>query len=521
MNANKQKGDSTQKFGAFVPIIRLARRPDTRGLALIMALNGFGIETAKIVRDTYFLHVSEASLIPYIYIAFAIIMVIASSGYAAASRVVDVRKLARFSLVLSTLGTLFAWGAITAGMNSSLFAAALFVVVEIFFIFLPLTVWAIANQSFGLTEGEEILPALTSFALGGTVMGGLLSRVVAPTIGPYNLLLFTACAFAIASFRVERVIVCAGRPKSESGASGDSEEMRAPLLREPILRTLTFLAFPLWILAYIVEYTYFFALENVFTTPDDLAKFLATFLTVCSIAAFLLQVYVTPQLVKRFGVASTCFVYPAALAAAATAILVYGLYPENSLGAGELTIPILCVLFARFLDMSLYQSVYESSVQILYYAVSQEARVRARAFLGGIIFPLSIACAGALLALFRLWEEPVYNVTFTAVVVGFLVLIMAMDIRPDYVRSLLRNGGIRDNNTQGGADDELAHLSISEARMLLFDELHSDDPRRVDLAIARLIASSDDTLAIDVAELERPLPSDIRERLVPSGSDTL
>ena len=497
------------KLGALQPIMDLFRRSDTRRLGVVMLLNGLGIEIAKVVRDTFFINVAGAQYIPYVYILFAVVMVASSLLYAYAARRFSVRHLSSFAAACSALLAAGAWYGIFSGHTSLGFAATVFVAVEMFFIFVPLTVWAIANEVFGLQDGEKILPSLTSCALLGTVCGGVISRLFTNIIGPYNLLLLSAVAFTYVALLIGQMISGTCELAGEAKDTQGSIPSIRVIWKEPIIRTLSLLALPLWVLAYLVEYTYFYSMESVFSSPVEFSEFLSSFLTICSLAALFIQIYITPCLVKRIGAAATCFTYPAALACATTALLVYGLYPGAQEREGYISFAILCVLVARFLDMSLYQSIYESSVQILYYAVSVEARVKARAFLGGIVFPLSIACAGIILTLFRYFNEPIYNVTFTAVVVGFLVLILAMDIRPDYLRSLLGNAHKNSGISKDGLHDAIVDLPVSEARGILLDELYSSDKKRIEFAISELKTQVDEALLEELQDRSLTLPNEI------------
>lgn len=514
MSGVKVKAKLGAKLGALQPIVELFRRSDTRRLGTVMIVNGFSIEIAKIVRDTFFINVAGAQYIPYVYIVFAVVMVASSILYAHAAKRFSVRHLSSCAAGCSALLAVGAWYGIFSGDTSLGFAATVFVVVEMFFIFVPLTVWAIANEAFGLQDGERFLPSLTSCALLGTVLGGVASRLLTNVVGPYNLLLFSAAAFAVVAVLVAQMI----SSTCELAGTTRDTATRIPSLKtiwqEPIIRTLSLLALPLWVLAYLVEYTYFYSMESVFSSPVEFSEFLSSFLTVCSLAALFIQIYITPYLVTRIGAAATCFMYPAALACATTAVLVYGLYPGAQEREGYISFAIVCVLVARFLDMSLYQSIYESSVQMLYYAVSVEARVKARAFLGGIVFPLSIACAGIILTFFRYFNEPIYNVTFSAVVVGFLVLILAMDIRPDYLRSLLGNAHKNSGISNEGLHDAILDLPLSEARGILLDELYSNDKDRVDFALSELKKQVDDAFLEELQDRAVVLPEEVALELV-------
>ena len=468
--------------------------------AFLMFLIGLAVEVSRVARDTFFLQTAGADQIPLVYILFAFLMILASLAYGRAARRTSIEKLARITLALAACVVAGEWSLIVSGCRSEYLAYALFCSVEMFFIFVPLTVWAVANQTFKVEEGEKVLPTIATFGLIGTVVGGLFSRIATPLVGPYNALLLSCVAFAGAALFTGKLSISA-RSTPLDNESG-SRRPRSPW-SESIVKTLTFLAFPMWVLVYMIEYTYFVTMGEIFTDAHELSAFLSVFVTVCSLCALLVQLQITPWLVARFGVGATCFLYPASLAVAATSTLVFALFPEGSVEPGVISMPVLFVLFARFLDMALYQSIYESTVHVLYYAVPAQTRTEARALVGGIIFPASIACSGVVLMLFRFWDEPTYNIAFTSVVVGFLVLIMAMDIRPDYLRSLLTHADPRNFQLKAALLTEISHLSLNESRHILLGSLLAEDEEEAVFAATKLRERFDSTLFEDLHELPR------------------
>ena len=105
-----------------------------------------------------------------------------------------------------------------------------------------------------------------------------------------------------------------------------------------------------------------------------MSQFISTFGVICAVFGVLAQLLLTPFLFRRLGIGTTAFVYPAALALGAMLSLVYALY-DGYRSDGAAAPPMFLVMFvlaARGLDIVLYQSVYESTTNILYYAVPVE-----------------------------------------------------------------------------------------------------------------------------------------------------
>lgn len=475
------------------------RNANARRFALLIFLVGLGVEVSRVAQTTFFLQYAGAEQVPLVFVAFAAVMVIASSLYASAARRVSLESLAAIASATAAILITAAWVLIVIGVTSPILAYALYCIVEMCFIFLPLTIWSVANQSYSAEEAERYMPPIAAFGLIGALIGGVISRSIVEFIGPYNTL-----PLAIAGYGACVLLTRRGGVPERPAATSRRVRTPRPLMAEPIVVTLTFLALPMFFLAYVIEFMYYSTIDQIVGNATDLSQFISTFGIVCSVAAVLSQVFLTPLLFRRLGVGTTAFVYPAALALGSLLALGYALYlgsrPVDA-AAPSMWLAMF-VLSARALDIVLYQSVYESTTNILYYAVPAQTRTRARSLIGGIMFPASVACSGLLLLSFKYFNQPMYNVAFAAIVVGFLVLVMAMDVRPDYLRSLLANGDEYHAQARAAMMDEIARLSLNESRVLLLESLQTDRKDEALFAVQKLLDTYDRFLLEDLQEIK-------------------
>jgi ATP/ADP translocase len=495
---------------AFEGFAKVNRNPDARRLAFLIFLTGLGVEVARVAQTTFFLQVAGAEQLPLVFVAFAAIMVIASSLYANAARRARLSSLASVASAIAAVVIATAWILILMGVRNEVLAYALYCVVEMGFIFLPLTIWAVANQNFSAEEAEQYLPPIAACGLIGALIGGMLSRGIVGFVGPYNTLPFAIAAYVICFFVTRQIPL----PQRHSMVMTRPRAQRS-LLSEPIVATLTYLSLPLFFLAYVIEFMYYTTVGQTVLNATDQSQFISTLGIICSVAAVLSQIFLTPFLFRRMGVGTTGFVYPAALALGSILALVYALYlgtrgPEA--GTPSMWFALF-VLAARALDIVLYQSVYESTTNILYYAVPSETRTRARSLVGGIMFPASVACSGLLLLSFRYFEQPMYNVAFAAIVVGFLVLVMGMDVRPDYLRSLLANSDEGNKKARAALMDEISRLSLNESRVLLLESLQTDREDEALFAVQKLLDTYDHFLLEDLQEIKERIQPKIMAAL--------
>ena len=261
---------------------------------------------------------------------------------------------------------------------------------------------------------------------------------------------------------------------------------------------------------------YYSTIGQVFTSATEMSQFISTFGVICAVSGVLSQLLLTPFLFRRLGIGTTAYVYPAALALGAMLSMVYALY-DGFRSDGAAAPPMFLVMFvlaARGLDIVLYQSVYDSTTNILYYAVPEETRTRARSLVGGMMFPASVGFSGMLLMAFSYFNQPLYNVAFTAVAVGFLVLVMAMDVRPDYLRSLLANGDESNSNAREALLAEISLLSLNESRVLLLESLQTDREDEAMFAVQKLLDTYDHFLLEDLQEIKARIQPTVMAALI-------
>lgn len=457
------------------------------------------VELARVSRDALFITTVGAQQIPMTYIAVAAVMFALSAVYAATVRRIGVYNLLRIYLSLCGFFLVIMWIALeTRALPRIPVTYMIFCGVEAFFIFLPMAFWALMNERYTPGQGARIFPIVGAGGVLGVVLGGTMPRILERALPPVALLM-------IASFLIVPALVAcriiSRRATSIVCLEEDSQAQKASLWNQPLVRTLTYLALPMWILAYIIEFTYYEALGRVFTDDTDLAGFLGLVVSVASVCGLLVQMFITPFLLRSLGVGTTAVVYPLFLAVGGILVLVYSLFPEATSRTADLGGVVGLVLLSRLFDLALYYSVQESSLHLLFYAITPRQRARARALISGTIFPLSIALAGGLLLMFRSTGQPVYSIAFAGASIGFLLLVVALNIAPDYLRARLATTSESDEKERVGLLDELSGLPSSETRYVFLDSITSKNLAEAVFAADQLSMMADEELIEDLLEI--------------------
>jgi HEAT repeat protein len=251
--------------------------------------------------------------------------------------------------------------------------------------------WTFAGDFFDTLASKRLFPLLMAGSSLGGALGGALA-VVATRAAPPEALLAAWAAGLLAAAALIRIL----RPRIRKWGPLGFEEadessvagLRAALgfaRRSAASRWLVLSALAMMLALFTSQYLYSEAFLARFSEPAALASFLGAFLLVSNGLELAVELWVTPWLIRRFGVASANLIHPLATLAAFA-----GLAVELSLGPA-----IAARLNREMLDNALGQPVRN----LVYNALPRRLRGRMRAFLEGIVVYAGMAIAGtALLA---------------------------------------------------------------------------------------------------------------------------
>lgn len=458
-----------------------------------------GIEFGRIGRDSYFLTTAGVAAVPMMYVYTALVMVVAAPIY---DRLVHRLSPARLMAVMQVSGGVactvaWAWIAFVPSQPPA-FAHLLYPAVEGYLLFLLMHFWKFANTAFDAWEGKRLFPFLGGAGLMGALVAGGLSRLLSGTVGAEHLFgVWAMCLLATLP-----LTGAVGRAAAETvGTPMAAPEARlADVIRQPLLRTLSYMALPMWIIIYIIEYTYFETATRVFQDQDQLAGFLGMIVSLSAAIGLLMQFTLTPRLLGRVGVGATCLVYPAMLTAGTIALLIFSLFPGSSAERLPLAGIALLVVFARLCDLAFFFSVHDSSQQLLFYGVPEALRDKARVLMQAVVSPISFASAGGILMVFAARGEPEHNLAFVAIVLAFLLMVIGMSITPEYLQSLLAHLDPAKVGERAEVLGEIARLEKNDARYVLLRSVTSGDLDEALFAIDHLFSMKDPDLIEDILE---------------------
>lgn len=470
-----------------------------------------GIEIGRIGRDGYFLKEAGPSQIPVMYLLNAVFMLVIYSGY---SRFVD--RIPRYKFLIGmqagTALAILVLRFLIPGKPSWL-PAVIFCTVESMFLLFMMHFWTFANSVFDPREGKRIFPLLAGAGLLGTIAGSLICKPLSGLIGTVNLFFVWSGLLVICiplTVRAYRAQVTAGTEhKLETGGGEGFVQSMRYVWSVPLLRTLTYMTVPMWVVIYVIEFHYYRTMNSVFPDQDELTGFLGLFVGLCSVAGLILQMTLTGRLLQRFGVGATTLIYPFSLTIGTVALMFYSLFPPAE-HHGLMNVTALVAL-SRFCDIAIYFSVFDSASQLLYNSLPDEKRGQGRAFVSGIIMPLSTASAGAMLLWMDGSQQPLHNIAFVGLNLAFLLVVFGLNINGDYLKALLFNLNSRDVDLRSQAMSEFGKLEDTETRFVLLQSVSAKDEEAALFALRMLRENEEDhELVEDLGEILPDAPPRVK-----------
>jgi HEAT repeat protein len=332
---------------------------------------------------------------------------------------------------------------------------------------LGLAVWGLAGIVTDTRQAKRFFPLIGAGGVLGYVLGGLVTKPLAATMGTPNLLVVWIGTLLAAT--VLGAVLLSGHERGsarrERGRGVDPiEQLRLGLryvLRSSLMRWLALASILFSLLFFSLYLPFSRAATLRYPSPDDLAGFFGLFFGLSTGAAFLLSLFVTNRLLARFGVPTVMLVLPVLYAVA----------------FGVLTIEASFVTLAifRFAQVAWLQGGASSSWEAVINTVPPDRRDQTRAFLYGGPTQIGTVLAGvvALIGERALSPAVLYGI---GLVSGAVAIVAMLGVRRAYPRELVR--ALREGRPSVfGADPELPSEPFGLVR---------SDASALDIAVAAL-----------------------------------
>jgi hypothetical protein len=383
------------------------------------------------VRDALFLSEFDASFLPRMFVASAIV---ALGAMLLLTRVIARQgpgRLVQIGFFSSSILLLVLWRVAVSSPSAA--AIALYFLLAVTGSVLISWFWAMVTERFDpRTAKRKIGPIVAASSCGG-IAGGILAERAGATLPMSAIFPMLAVLHAVAAIFVGRIGFHRDVAAHEAQSPLEGQDALTTVLREPYLRSLAALVGGVAVSAVFLDYVFKARAQATFPEGAELLRFFALFYMATSIVTLAAQTFFTRRLLQMWGLSNTAASLPAATAAAS-------LLAVFAPGLGAIGI-------ARGMETTLRSSVFRSSYELFYTPIATRLKRTAKTLVD-VGFDRAgegvgaIAIHGVLIAAAPI-AEPFLLITAIAISIGCLLL--APRLHRGYVAALERSLLARDS----------------------------------------------------------------------------
>lgn len=381
----------------------------------------------KTVRDSLVLNSFGASILPYLYLASALVISPFISLYVRATQRLRQQQLIAVTNLLMLGAMLLFWELMSlgwAGLN-----LIVYIWEGLFSVIVPMQFWLLAGLYFNTRQAKRLFGLIGAGGSLGAVVGGVFSSWAAVAIGTANLLFCIAVAMLVCT--ILTLVIYSNHSAQESLLPDRFSRKTEAGLRKSLsaIRASSYLIFLAAIIAItefvttIADYQFKIVARQSFNNVDEMTRFFGQVYGLFSLGAFLLQVGATGRILKRVGIGVAIMLLP------------FGLL------TGSLALILFQTLWAAILlkgpDQLFRHSIEKSTIELLYLPVPRRIKIVVKPFIDTIVSRFAVSIAGGLLLVMNvlgiagLWQIVIFNI---AAILGWVSL--AFLTRDKYVNAL-------------------------------------------------------------------------------------
>jgi AAA family ATP:ADP antiporter len=485
--------------------IRAAEMP----VALLMFVYVFFViatfAVVKPVRSSLFLEYFGARNLPYIYLATAVLAGIVSW--------IQTKLFARFSIVtVQALTHLFFISNLllfwVAFRHESLWLSALFFLwVNIFTVIANSMFWIFADTYYNPREAKRLYGFINAGGTVGGIASGIAVSAAVKDFGTENMLLVCAGVLGVCIL-LTYLIRWVGRDRFGGSVQSYVEQSPQPAnskLDEPqglrglfASRYTKYIALALGlslIISNLIDYQFNVVVEQTYASKDARTAFFGSFTAWVNGLSFILQFFLTSQLLRRLGIGATLLLLPFTLFSGS---LWMGIQPG-----------LAAAIFLKSADGSMRYSVEQSTRDILYLPLPIRIMSKLKMVVDVFIQRLAKGLGSLLILALTVWWAFGFQVlSYVAILLATAWLACAVLLRKEYRKRLV------DFLTHGDLSGETRHLRRLDRTTIgdLLAAIESGDEVKGLYALHHLQGSKDRQVLAALRKLVQEGPPQLRAR---------
>lgn len=297
-----------------------------------------------------------------------------------------IRLIKRVSLAIAfifLLLRLMFWLGLPDPLNYSIF----YLIAEQEWLLFPIIFWVLANDIFGISQAKNIFPLISGFGFIGRLLGigiattyplifkhlGIQAAALSVPLITFNailyLVIYLVLNFGLAKTKVRKVV------QKTAGFKETLAEGFEFIQSVSSFRYLTFSLLAIAICDIIIEFHFLAVFAEAFSNPEQYQSFYGLYRLALTLLAFLIQTFLTSQLLKGIGLKNTFLIMPIAV----TLSLIYLLLLPTSVISS-----LIVILIFRLS----WDTIDESARKSFQGLVPEERRGRVSLFMDGYLLAI-------------------------------------------------------------------------------------------------------------------------------------
>ncbi len=346
----------------------------------------------KVARDALFLAKFKAVQLPYVDIGAAVLVGLVVAVYVRIARRTSVGNLLIGSCLFFASNAFVLW-LLARWLHAAWLYPVFYIWVGMFGVLAPTQVWTLANYLLTTREARRLFGLVGSGAITGWICSGLISKALIRAYGTQSLMaaisvFLVICALLVTHiWRTRGTEVRTGRSTSSASAQPRNLSQSVRLIWGS--KYLLAISAVIWLsstVTMVVNWQFKAVSKQFITNTDALAIFFSNFNLYAGLLSLGVQLFVTPRLLRRFGLAPALVIVPLSLLLGTAWMIV-----ANGL---------MAVILMRGSDQVLRYSVDKSGVELLYLPLPDRVKLQVKWFIDTVIWRMGDGVAGALVLVF-------------------------------------------------------------------------------------------------------------------------
>jgi hypothetical protein len=405
--------------------------PQVKYFLLLFVLIGTGLALGRGTTDALFFKRYGIEYLPIMYLILSVALCFFSIIYATVADRFPAEKIFRY-LFITLCGMLVVNWVMMSFTDLDIVYPIYFLLYEIASEIFIIHAAHYLSQNFLLVQSKRLTPLIMAGTQVGIILGGIFLANISHFIGIQNILLIWCLIMTMSTALLYQWHKVYGtslyfRPSPKSAnkvkqAITDVAQGVRLMQSSKLLKALSFALFFMVITFYILVYSVNVIYTETFTTEESLSSFFGVLTAVNGTLALLIQVFITNRAIRHFGAKKVKLWFPVASVASYAGLMISFTFPLALLAS-----------FSKDVIMNAFRNPVRG---IIFNAIPENIRGRARATALFIVMPLALSICGALLWLMQALDEPYYFVGLgLAASLGYLIY--AVRVNKAYVDEII------------------------------------------------------------------------------------